>query len=98
MPRIGRELKDPDFHGWSRMPPAGLGRLRGLKPPPIHCYKKGNPGELLQTGIKKLRRIVRGQHRIQEDRRHRAWGVGWDILHVRVEDASWVGCVQILDE
>ena len=54
-------------------------------------YERAEPGELLHLDVKKLGRIVKVGHRITGDRRdHRGRNIGWDYLHVAIDDASRV--------
>ena len=67
----------------------GLGRLRDLEPKPVVVrYEKKRPGELLHLDTKKLGRIRGVGHRIHGDYRRRARGVGWEFLHVCIDDAT----------
>jgi transposase InsO family protein len=78
---------------------AGLSRLRSLDPaPPTMRYERERAGELLHIDIKKLGRIGCIGHRITKDRTIRARNVGWDFVHVAIDDASRVGYVEILDD
>lgn len=75
----------------------GLGRLRALEPrPEIIRYEKKRPGELLHLDTKKLGRIKGIGHRIHGDRRKRSRGIGWEVLHVCVDDASRVSYAEVL--
>jgi transposase InsO family protein len=75
----------------------GLGRLRQLAPPePVRRYQKQLPGELLHLDIKKLGRIDGVGHRIHGDRRIRRRGIGWDFVHVAIDDASRLTYVEVL--
>lgn len=77
----------------------GLGRLRALEPrPEVIRYEKKRPGELLHLDTKKLGRIQGIGHRIHGDRRKRARGVGWEFLHVCVDDASRVSYAEVLPD
>lgn len=67
----------------------GLARLPGLAPkPPVHRYERRIPGALIHLDIKKLGRIGRVGHRIHGDRRTRSRGIGWEYLHVAIDDAT----------
>jgi transposase InsO family protein len=77
----------------------GLNRLSKLEPAPVYRrYERAEPGELLHLDVKKLGRIVKVGHRITADRRDRSRDVGWDYLHVAIDDASRVAYAQILPE
>jgi transposase InsO family protein len=77
----------------------GLSRLSKLEPAPVYRrYERAQPGELLHLDVKKLGRIVKVGHRITADWRGRTRNVGWDFLHVAIDDASRVAYAQILPE
>jgi transposase InsO family protein len=70
---------------------AHLSRWRDLEPrPPVLRYQRERPGELLHLDVKKLGRITRIGHRITGERagQARGRGVGWDFVHVAIDDAS----------
>ena len=69
----------------------GLNRIRMLEPPePVRRYQRKHPGELIHLDIKKLRRFDRPGHRVTGNRCVRSRGVGWECLHVCIDDASRV--------
>jgi transposase len=75
----------------------GLGRLSGLEPPePPNRYERKRPGELLHIDVKKLGRIGRPGHRVNGDRRTRSRGIGWEYVHVCVDDATRIAYVEVL--
>ena len=77
----------------------GLGRLASLDPkPPIRRYQRERPGELLHLDIKKLARFEGIGHRITGDRRGRSQGMGYDCLHVAIDDATRLAYVEVLPD
>jgi transposase InsO family protein len=75
----------------------GLARLRALEPPvPVVRYEYQRPGGLVHVDIKKLGRIGRVGHRISRDRRSRVRGIGWEFVHVAVDDATRLAYVEVL--
>ena len=77
----------------------GLARLRALEPPvPVQRYEWKRPGDLVHLDIKKLGRIGRIGHRITGDRRSRVRGIGWEYVHVAVDDATRVAYVEVLPD
>ena len=77
----------------------GLGRLSRLEPPePPNRYERKRPGELLHIDVKKLGRIGRPGHRVNGDRRTRSRGVGWEYVHVCVDDATRIAYVEVLGD
>jgi transposase InsO family protein len=76
----------------------GLGRLSRLEPPePPNRYQRERPGELLHIDVKKLGRIGRPGHRVNGDRRTRSRGIGWEYVHVCVDDATRLAYVEVLE-
>jgi transposase InsO family protein len=76
---------------------AGLGRLKPAAPvEPVKRYERAQPGELLHIDVKKLGRFARTGHRIHGDPRTRVRGVGWEYVHVAIDDASRVAYVEVL--
>lgn len=77
----------------------GLSRLRNLEPKPVVVrYEKKRPGELLHLDTKKLARIRRVGHRIHGNRRGNRHGLGWEFLHVCVDDATRVAYAEVLTD
>lgn len=77
----------------------GLARLRTLDPPvPVQRYQWARPGDLLHLDVKKLGRIGRVGHRIHGDRRSRVRGIGWEYVHVAIDDASRLAYVEVLPD
>jgi transposase InsO family protein len=75
----------------------GLARLQQLTPrPPVRRYEYARPGELLHVDAKKLARIARIGHRITGDRSTRVYGVGWEHVHVAVDDCSRLAYGEVL--
>jgi transposase InsO family protein len=87
----------------------GLGRLGRLGLEPPRRYERSCPGELVHIDVKKLGRIERGAgHRIAgkprtNPRRRDAAGrdrrqVGWEFVHVCVDDATRFAYVEVLGD
>lgn len=70
----------------------GLSRLKSLDPvEPIRRYERAAPGELLHIDTKRLGRIQGLGHRITGDRTmNRNRGIGWDAVHLAIDDHSRV--------
>ena len=74
----------------------GLNKLSALEPAePVRRYQREQPGELIHIDIKKLGKIGVVGHRITGDRATRMRGIGWEYVHVCVDDASRVAFVEI---
>jgi transposase InsO family protein len=79
----------------------GLGRLANLDPkPPVVRYQRQHPGELIHIDTRKLGRIDGVGHRITGHhsgmRKNR--GIGWEHLHVAVDDASRLAYTEMLPD
>ncbi len=98
-PAIARRLGRPVATVGLVLRRRGLGRLGALDPKPeLVRYERERPGELIHIDIKKLGRIDGIGHRITGDRTRRARGIGWDFLHVCVDDASRLAYTEILPD
>jgi len=76
----------------------GLNRLAALEPAePVCRYEREHPGELIHIDIKKLGRFHHVGHRITGDRRGQSnsRGVGWEYVHVCIDDASRIAYAEI---
>lgn len=75
----------------------GLNRVALLEPPaPVQRYEWPHAGDLLHIDLKRLGRIAGIGHRIHGDRRARVRGIGWEFLHVAVDDATRLAYVEVL--
>ncbi len=73
--------------------------MAALEPkPPALRYERRAPGELLHINTKKLGRIAGLGHRITGDRRQRARGLGWEYLHVAIDDATRLAYTELLPD
>ena len=88
---------------------AKLSRARDLEPAaPVVRYEREHPGELIHLDIKKLGRFDQVGHRITGDRTRqsstrgvrggKAYGAGWEYVHVAIDDASRLAFSQILPD
>jgi transposase InsO family protein len=68
-------------------------------PEPVVRYEHAEPGGLLHLDTKRLGRIVGGPgHRATGDRRDTRRGVGWEVLHVAIDDATRLVYAEILPD
>jgi transposase InsO family protein len=75
-----------------------LSRVRDLEPAePVRRYERATPGEMIHIDIKKLGRFEKIGHRITGDRtgQSNGRGVGWEFVHVCVDDHSRVAFSEI---
>jgi transposase InsO family protein len=92
----------------------GLGKLSRLEPPePPNRYERRHPGELVHIDVKKLGRIRDGAgKRVVGDGKRRTHNydrivdaagrqrhtVGWEYVHVCVDDATRLAYVEVLED
>ncbi len=75
----------------------GVGRLgpREAKPP-VQRYEWAVAGALVHIDTKALGRIAGIGHRIHGDRTTRVRGIGWEHVHVCIDDATRLAYVEVL--
>jgi len=78
----------------------GLGRLSRLEPPePANRYCRRHPGELVHVDVKKLGRFTKPGHRVTgRGPGHHNHRVGWEAVHVCVDDTSRLAYVEVLPD
>ena len=79
----------------------GLNKLSALEPAePIRRYERDHPGDLIHIDIKKLVKFNAVGHRITGDRRGQGHdrGIGWEFVHVCIDDASRIAFVQVMPD
>jgi transposase InsO family protein len=83
----------------------GLGKLSRLEPPePPNRYERRHAGELIHVDVKRLGRIQGGAGHRVTGRKHthvKRGGkrqVGWEYVHVCVDDATRLAYVEVLDD
>ena len=87
----------------------GLGRLGRLGMEPAQRYERSRPGELIHIDVKKLGRIEGGAGKRATGRKHynrqrtdrdgvRRRTVGWEAVHVCVDDATRLAYVEVLKD
>jgi transposase InsO family protein len=77
----------------------GLGKRSRLEPPePANRYERKRPGELVHIDVKKLARIGRPGHRVHGDRSSRSRGIGWEYVHICIDDATRLAYVEVLED
>lgn len=98
--RIARRLRlaRSTVAGW--LARLGMGRLSRLDPkPPIQRYERERAGEIVHLDIKKLGRFQRPGHRATGSRiGSRNTHVGWDFVHVAIDDATRLAYAEILPD
>jgi transposase-like protein len=83
----------------------GLNKLSALEPAePVRRYERAHPGEMIHIDIKKLGRIdgighrITGDRRGQSNRRARGVGLGWEFVHVAIDDASRIAFALVMPD
>jgi transposase InsO family protein len=83
----------------------GLNKLKALEPAePVRRYEREHPGELIHLDIKKLGKIdgighrITGDRRGQSNRRARGEGLGWEFVHVCIDDASRIAFARVMKD
>jgi transposase InsO family protein len=82
----------------------GLGKLSRLEPPePANRYERRHPGELVHVDVKKLARIDGAGHRAhgnrgRQKRRRGTNRIGYEYVHVCVDDATRLAYVEVLPD
>ncbi|MDP2122732.1 MAG: IS481 family transposase [Hoeflea sp.] len=80
---------------------AGLSRMKNIEPAePVVRYEYSKPGGLIHLDIKRLGRFDRVGHRITGDRtgQSNSRGVGWEYVHVCIDDASRIAFTDIFPD
>jgi transposase InsO family protein len=96
-PAIARVLAMPRSTVGAVLRRLRLGKLKALEPKlPANRYERASPGELIHIDIKSLGKIDGLGHRVTGDRSTRNRGIGWDHLHVAIDDASRLAYTEIL--
>jgi transposase InsO family protein len=95
--RIAEALGMPERTVRAILARNGLSKLPGLDAhEPANRYERPAPGELIHIDVKKLGRIGREGHRVNGDRRTRSRGIGWEYVHVCVDDCTRLAYVEVL--
>jgi len=77
----------------------GLSKLAALEPKPaVVRYERQRRGELIHIDTKKLGRIAAVGHRITGDRLDTTRGIGWEALHVCIDDTTRLAYSEILTD
>ena len=76
-----------------------LGLCRSKKPrEAVHRYEYATPGAMLHADTKKLGRIRGLGHRMNGDRRTRNRGIGWEVMHMVIDDATRLAYTEVLPD
>lgn len=92
-------LRRSTVAGWLKR--LGMNRLKLMEPkPPVVRYERARAGELIHVDTKKLGRFKEIGHRItgDEGRRKRTRNIGWDVVHIAIDDATRLAYVEVLPD
>jgi transposase InsO family protein len=77
----------------------GLGQLAALEPKaPVRRYERRRPGDLIQLDIKKLARFDKPGHRVTGSRIAQNSNLGFEYVHVGIDDHSRAAYVEVLED
>jgi transposase InsO family protein len=78
----------------------GLNRLRRASFEPVVRYEWAHPGDMVHLDIKKLGRIGEGGGKrvLGTGSRHRHRGIGWEHVHVAIDDHSRLAYAEVCDD
>ena len=97
--RIAEALGMPERTVRAVLARNGLSRLpRPDADQPANRYERPRPGELIHIDVKKLGKIGRAGHRVNGDRSTRTRGIGWEFVHVCVDDCTRLAYVEVLSD
>ena len=97
--RIARELGLSRATVSRALRRAGMNRLRSLDPPPpVQRYEHNHPGDLIHFDIKRLARFDKPGHRVTGIFSKESRGVGWEYLHIAIDDHSRIAFSAILPD
>ena len=81
----------------------GLNKIKALEPAePVRRYERERPGKMIHLDIKMLGRIdgvghrITGDRRGQRNRRSRGEGLGWEFVHVAIDDNSRIAFAKVM--
>jgi len=83
----------------------GMGKLGRLGMEPAVRYERERPGELIHIDVKKLGRIARPGHRVlgtqarsQAGYHRKRNSLGWEFVHVAIDDATRLAYAEVLTD
>ena len=84
----------------------GMGKLGRLGLEHAQRYERQRPGELIHIDVKKLGRIARPGHavlggqsaRARTGYHRKAHQLGWEFVHIAIDDATRLAYVEVLDD
>lgn len=77
----------------------GLNKLKLLDPVrPVRRYEWSEPGDLIHLDVKKLARFNKIGHRMTGNRKGKNRGLGYECVHVCVDDHSRIAYVEVLPD
>jgi transposase InsO family protein len=99
-----REAVIGELRGEVRMNAVQIAEVLGMSERTVRAViarlglSKLAPGELIHVDVKKLGRIGQPGHRVNGDRARRSRGIGWEFVHVCVDDCTRLAYVEVLED
>jgi transposase InsO family protein len=93
--RLAGIVRVPRSTIWKVLNRHGVSRRRRGERQTYRRYEWSRPGALLHMDVKRLARFDQPGHRITGDRQHRSRRVGWDYVHVVIDDHSRVAYAEV---
>jgi transposase InsO family protein len=93
--RLAGIVRQPRSTIWKVLRRHGVARRRRGERQTYRRYEWSRPGALLHMDVKRLARFDQPGHRVTKDRRNRSRRVGWDYVHVVIDDHSRLAYAEV---
>ena len=93
--RLAGIVRQPRSTIWKVLHRHGVSRRRRGERQTYRRYEWSRPGALLHMDVKRLARYDQPGHRVTGDRNTRSRRVGWDYVHVVIDDHSRVAYAEV---
>jgi transposase InsO family protein len=93
--RLAGIVRYPRSTIWKVLARHGVSRRRRGERQTYRRYEWSRPGALLHMDVKRLARFTQPGHRVTRDRTTRNRRVGWDYVHVVIDDHSRVAYAEV---
>lgn len=93
--RLAGILRQPRSTIWKVLYRNGVSRRPRGERQTYRRYEWSRPGALLHMDVKRLARFTQPGHRVTSDRANRSRRVGWDYVHVVIDDHTRIAYTEI---
>jgi transposase InsO family protein len=93
--RLAGIVRQPRSTIWKVLNRNGVSRRRRGERQTYRRYEWSRPGALLHMDVKRLARYTEPGHRVTRDRSKRSRQVGWDYVHVVIDDHSRIAYAEV---